>query len=148
MWDDINTGVFVIRPDRWRLSISTQYLHCIYTISTVYLHSIYCILHSIYCIYTVSTQYLHSIYTVFTQYLHCIYTVSTLHIHSIYSISTHYIRREELLYLLNLKVLGRVRVRQPVAGDQGWINEVYLWEKFNIGLEYNLRTGVVQVITN
>ena len=77
----------------------------------------------------VSTQYLHSIYTVDTQY------VST-------------VCREELLYLLNLKVLGRVKVRQPVAGDQGWINEVYLWEKFNIGLEYNLRTGVVQVSNN
>ena len=96
----------------------------------------------------VSTRYLHSIYTVSTHYLHSIYRVYTQYVHSIYSISTHYICREELLYLLNLKVLGRVGVRQPVAGDQGWINEVYLWEKFNIGLEYNLRTGVVQVITN
>ena len=53
VWDDINTGVFVIRPDRSTLAIytSTQYLHSIYTISTQYLHSIY----------TVSTQYLHSI---------------------------------------------------------------------------------------
>ena len=41
-----------------------------------------------------------------------------------------------------------MKVRQAVAGDQGWINEVYLWEKFNIGLQYNLRTGVVQVSTN
>ena len=92
MWDDINTGVFVIRPDRSTLAISIHYLHSIYTVSTV-----------------------------------C---------------------REELLYLLNLKALGLVKVRQPVAGDQGWINEVYLWEKFNIGLQYNLRTGVVQVSTH
>ena len=41
-----------------------------------------------------------------------------------------------------------MKVRQAVAGDQGWINEVYLWEKFNIGLQYNLRTGVVQVSTH
>ena len=66
--------------------------------------------------------------------------------HSIYTVST--VCREELLYLLNLKALGLVKVRQAVAGDQGWINEVYLWEKFNIGLQYNLRTGVVQVSTH
>ena len=66
--------------------------------------------------------------------------------HSIYKVST--VCREELLYLLNLKALGLVKVRQAVAGDQGWINEVYLWEKFNIGLQYNLRTGVVQVSTH
>ena len=84
--------------------------------------------------------------TRYLKYLHIIYTVSTQYPHSICTVST--VCREELLYLLNLKALGLVKVRQAVAGDQGWINEVYLWEKFNIGLQYNLRTGVVQVSTH
>ena len=53
--------------------------------------------------------------------------------------------REEYLYLLNLKRMKRIRIRQPVGGEQGWLNEVYLWEKFDIGLEFNVRTGVMQV---
>ena len=43
--------------------------------------------------------------------------------------------------------MRRIRIRQPVGGEQGWLNEVYLWEKFDIGLEYNVRTGVVQVLS-
>ena len=67
---------------------------------------------------------------------------------------------------MNLKNQNKIKVRQYVQviklkmiqlllhhfnsiihfqGDQGWINEVYLWEKFNIGLEFNVRSGVVQV---
>merc|ERR1712226_1483639 len=51
---------------------------------------------------------------------------------------------EEYLHLLNLKKMKRIRVRQSVGGEQGWLNEVYLWEKFDIGLEFNVRTGVMQ----
>ena len=47
-------------------SISTHYLHNIYTISSHYLLNIY----------SISTQYLHTIYSISTQYLHTIYTVS------------------------------------------------------------------------
>lgn len=53
--------------------------------------------------------------------------------------------REELLYLINLRITNRVKIRQQVQGDQGWLNEVYLWEKFDIGLEFNVRSGVAQV---
>ena len=42
----------------------------IYTISTQYLHDIYTYLHNVYMI---STQYLHNIYTISTQYLHNIH---------------------------------------------------------------------------
>ena len=35
-----------------------------------------------------------------------------------------------------------------MGGEQGWLNEVYLWEKFDIGLEFNVRTGVMQVRNN
>ena len=47
--------------------------------------------------------------------------------------------------MVNLLKTNRVRKRQPVGGEQGWLNEVYLWEKFDIGTEYNVRTGVVQM---
>ena len=53
--------------------------------------------------------------------------------------------QEEFLYLMNLLKTNRVRKRQPVGGEQGWLNEVYLWEKFDIGSEYNVRSGVVQM---
>ena len=47
-------------PGQHHRSVSTQYLHNIYTVSTLYLHYIY----------TVSTQYLHHIYTISTvEYL-------------------------------------------------------------------------------
>ena len=56
-------------------TLSTHYLHTIYTVSTHYLHSIYYLL----TIYTISTHYLPTIYTVSniyapsTQYLNPIY---------------------------------------------------------------------------
>ena len=53
--------------------------------------------------------------------------------------------KEEFLYLINLKIYNSVKIRQSVQGDQGWLNEVYLYEKFDIGLEYNVRSGVAQV---
>ena len=51
--------------------------------------------------------------------------------------------REEYLYLLNLKKMKSVRIRQSVGGEQGWLNEVYLWEKFDIGLQYNVRQVII-----
>ena len=53
--------------------------------------------------------------------------------------------QEEFLYLMNLLKTNRVRKRQPVGGEQGWLNEVYLWEKFDIGSQYNVRSGVAQM---
>ena len=47
--------------------------------------------------------------------------------------------QEEFLYLLNLKASGIVEPHPWSAGsDQGFINEVYLWERLDIGLENNL----------
>ena len=49
--------------------------------------------------------------------------------------------QEEFLYLLNLQVSGIVKP-QPhpwsAGGEQGFINEVYLWERLDLGLENNL----------
>ena len=74
-------------------------------------------------------------------------------------INDAFLDQEEFLYLLNLLKSNRVKKRQPVGGEQGWLNEVYLWEKFDIGkqyinavhstvystgVQYNVRTGVVQ----
>ena len=42
--------------------------------------------------------------------------------------------------------MKKMRIRKLVGGEQDWVNEVYLWEKFDIGLEFNVRTGVMQVI--
>ena len=53
--------------------------------------------------------------------------------------------REEYLYLLNLKKMNRIRKRQSVGGEQGWLNEIYLWEKFDIGPEFNVRRFFVEV---
>ena len=33
----------------------------------------------------------------------------------------------------------------PLDGDQDWLNKVYIWEKFDFGFEFNVRTGVMQV---
>ena len=52
--------------------------------------------------------------------------------------------REEYLYLLNLRKMKGVEGRQK-GGEQRWLNKVYLWEKFDIGLQFNVRIGVVQV---
>ena len=41
--------------------------------------------------------------------------------------------------------MKKIRRRYPGGGEQDWLNEVYLWEKLDIGLEYNVRTAVVQV---
>ena len=38
-----------------------------------------------------------------------------------------------------------MRIRKLVGGEQDWVNEVYLWEKFDIGLEFNVRIGLMQV---
>ena len=45
--------------------------------------------------------------------------------------------------MLNLKKSKRARNRTPNLPDQGFLNEVYLWEKFDIGHEYNIVAGIV-----
>ena len=41
--------------------------------------------------------------------------------------------------MLNLKAAGIVQSHPWAAGsDQGFINEVYLWERLDLGLEHNL----------
>ena len=54
--------------------------------------------------------------------------------------------KEEFLYLINLKLSNRVKARESPPGEQSWINEVYLYEKFDIGFEYNVRNGVVDKV--
>ena len=55
------------------------------------------------------------------------------------------IDQEEFLYLLNLIVSPDVKKMYNLGGDQPWLNTIYKWEKFDIGQEYNVRTGVVKV---
>ena len=49
------------------------------------------------------------------------------------------------MYLLNLIVSPDVKKMYSLGGDQPWLNTIYKWEKFDIGQEYNVRTGVVKV---
>ena len=47
--------------------------------------------------------------------------------------------QEEFLYLLNLKASSIVQPHPwSAGGEQGFINEVYLWERLDLGLENNL----------
>ena len=47
--------------------------------------------------------------------------------------------KEEFLYLLNLKKADIVRPHPwSAGGEQGFINEVYLWERLDLGLDNNL----------
>ena len=46
--------------------------------------------------------------------------------------------------MLNIIKSKRVRTLQPHKGDQGWLNAIYLWEKFDIGHEYNLLAKTAQ----
>ena len=49
--------------------------------------------------------------------------------------------REEFLFLLNLK---KAQVG-AIQNDQSWLNDVYKFEKFNIGEKYNVLLGVKEV---
>ena len=51
--------------------------------------------------------------------------------------------REEYLYLLNLKKMEKIRATN--LGEQGWLNEVYHWENFDIGFEFNALIAVFEV---
>ena len=48
--------------------------------------------------------------------------------------------QEEFLYLLNLKASGLQSQPRLVGGggEQGFINDVYLWERLDLSLEHNL----------
>ena len=45
--------------------------------------------------------------------------------------------------MLNLVKSNRVRKVQPQLPDQDFLNEVYLWDKFDIGNEYNMCASVM-----
>ena len=52
--------------------------------------------------------------------------------------------KEEFLYLMNLMNSKSIKDNWPeIGGEQGFINEVYLWEKFDIGPEYNVLASTV-----
>ena len=48
--------------------------------------------------------------------------------------------------MLNIIKSKRVRTLQPHKGDQGWLNAIYLWERFDIGQEYNLLAATAQFL--
>ena len=51
----------------------------------------------------------------------------------------------EFLYLLNLKHDDLIKPSRNQLGDQGFINEVYLWERLDLGLEHNTIVHLLQV---
>ena len=51
--------------------------------------------------------------------------------------------QEEFLYLLNLYISNQVKNWREDFGEQPWLNEVYRYEKFDIGSEYNLLVYMV-----
>ena len=51
--------------------------------------------------------------------------------------------KKEFLFLLNLVKSNRVRKVHPELPDQDFLNEVYLWDKFDIGTEYNTCASVM-----
>ena len=55
--------------------------------------------------------------------------------------------QEEFLYMLNLKYHNLLHPRASKNSEQGFINELYLWERLDLGLEYN-NMIVCQVINN
>ena len=44
---------------------------------------------------------------------------------------------------MNLIKSNSVKDPWPQMGEQGWLNMVYLWEKFDIGTEYNMLASTV-----
>ena len=51
----------------------------------------------------------------------------------------YFLDKEEFLYLLNLKHSDIVRPHPwSAGGEQGFINEVYLWERLDLGLDTNM----------
>ena len=55
--------------------------------------------------------------------------------------------QEEFLYMLNLKYHNLLQPRASKNSEQGFINELYLWERLDLGLEHN-NMIVCQVINN
>ena len=49
---------------------------------------------------------------------------------------------------MNLIKSKRVVNSRPELPEQGWLNEVYRWEKFDIGHEYNVMGLTVTLIPN
>ena len=46
--------------------------------------------------------------------------------------------------MLNIIKSKKVKNLKPQGGEQGWLNAIYLWEKFDIGHEFNLCSATVQ----
>ena len=57
----------------------------------------------------------------------------------IFRIICQFSDKEEFLYLLNLKNADIVQPHPwSAGGEQGFINEVYLWERLDLGLDTNM----------
>ena len=48
--------------------------------------------------------------------------------------------------MLNLKYDNQIKPSRNQLGDQGFINELYLWERLDLGLEHNTIVHLLQVI--
>ena len=47
--------------------------------------------------------------------------------------------------MLNLKYDNQIKPSRNQLGDQGFINELYLWERLDLGLEHNTIVHLLQV---
>ena len=48
--------------------------------------------------------------------------------------------------MLNLKYDNQIKPSRNQLGDQGFINELYLWERLDLGLEHNTIVHLLQVV--
>ena len=53
--------------------------------------------------------------------------------------------QNEFLYMLNLKHDNLIKPSRNELGDQGFINELYLWERLDLGLQHNTIVQFLQV---
>ena len=47
--------------------------------------------------------------------------------------------------MLNLKYDNQIKPSRNQLGDQGFINELYLWERLDLGLEHNIIVILLKV---
>ena len=66
----------------------------------------------------------------------------------VYCLYLYVTDQNEFLYMLNLKNGDLIKPSRNQLGDQGFINELYLWERLDLGLQHNTIVHLLQVEKN
>ena len=66
----------------------------------------------------------------------------------VYCLYLYVTDQNEFLYMLNLKNCDLIKPSRNQLGDQGFINELYLWERLDLGLQHNTIVHLLQVEKN